>query len=73
MARSTEVFVANDDFAAEIDGEMYVCHKGKTRVRAGHVLLKDGREKLFDSVDDAVHYESATTSSEPAKTPARSR
>jgi hypothetical protein len=52
--RSVGVFVADEAFACEIDGQPYNVNKGE-RVREGHPLLKVGR---FTRVEDLpVQYE----------------
>lgn len=54
MAGDGKIFVAVDSAAFELDGEMVVVHKGVTRVREGHPMLK-AHETLFKPID--VHYD----------------
>lgn len=54
MAGDGKIFVAVDSAAFEYDGDMIVVHKGVTRVREGHPMLKEHQE-LFKPID--VHYD----------------
>lgn len=65
MAKS-DIYVANETFSAEVDGTPVVVHKGQTRVRAGHPLL-DGREALFDRVEDEVQYDVEQATAAPGE------
>ena len=56
MAKSEDILVARETFSAQIDGEVYIVHKGKTRVRVGHPLL-NGNEDRFEPVDLGVHFD----------------
>lgn len=62
----SQIFVATDSFAAEVDGEVIVAHKGQTRVRAGHPLLV-GREHLFEPIDAHVQYEVEQATAAPGE------
>lgn len=64
MGNGNGVFVATESFSTEIDGEHYVVHRDKTRVREGHPLLERNRE-YFKPIEDDVTYdlETATKSS----------
>jgi hypothetical protein len=50
----TDIYVCKESAAFEYGGDMVVVHKGVTRVRAGHPMLRDHPE-LFDPID--VHYD----------------
>jgi hypothetical protein len=55
-----QMFVATTSFATTIDGTRYMVRANKTRVRAGHVLLK-GRETFFKPVEEELAaFETAT-------------
>ena len=56
---SSDIYVAKQSFATEIDGQSVIVHKGTTRVRAGHPLLK-GRESLFEPLTVQYDVEQAT-------------
>ncbi len=49
-----DIYVCNESAAFEYGGDMVVVHKGVTRVRAGHPMLREHPE-LFDPID--VHYD----------------
>lgn len=54
--RQSDVYVARDTFACEVDGENLFVHKGETRVRAGHKLL-DIYPDAFELVGGAVQFD----------------
>lgn len=56
MAQDRSVYVATESFVADMDGVPTVVHKGVTRVRAGHPLLKV-HGAFFEPVDQTVAYE----------------
>jgi hypothetical protein len=65
MARKADtVYVANADFACELEGQRWQIHQGES-VRGDHPILK-GRESLFDPAGAGVL-------SPPRKAPAKSR
>lgn len=51
-----DIFVALETFNADVNGSPVAIHRGITRVRRGHPLLK-GREHLFAPIDLSVHYD----------------
>lgn len=53
-ANSGDILVANETGMIIVDGERYMIHKGVTRVRKGHPMIK-GNEALFKPID--VHYD----------------
>lgn len=61
-----KILVARETFTAELDGSPVIVHKGVTRVREGHPLLK-GREDLFELVDDTVHYDIEQATAAPGE------
>lgn len=74
MAQS-DIYVANDSFTTVLDGVPIVVHKGQTRVRAGHPLLK-GKAALFDLLTVQYDVEQATKApgeqrAAPASAPAK--
>lgn len=54
-----KIYVATEDFVADLDGVPIEVHKGRTRVREGHALLK-GREELFAPITVDFEVERAT-------------
>jgi len=56
---SSDIYIARQSFATEIDGQSVIVQKGTTRVRAGHPLLK-GREELFELLTVQYDVEQAT-------------
>jgi len=57
-----QVFVAADSGALEFEGAMVVVHKGVTRVREGHELLRKYPD-MFKPLD--VHYDVEDTTARP--------
>lgn len=51
-----DVYVANETFACELNGENIIVHKGITRVRAGHSLY-EAHSGAFDLVDTDLQYD----------------
>lgn len=67
MAKNArQVFVAKESFAVELDGTEVQVHRGKTRVREGHALLK-GRESQFEPIDAVVEFDVEDASAAPGK------
>lgn len=60
--RTSDIFVANESAVLFVDGEQYTVHKGQTRVRAGHPLLKRNAH-FFEPID--VHYDVETAQDRP--------
>jgi hypothetical protein len=56
---STDIYVAKESFATELDGQSVIVQKGTTRVRSGHALLK-GRENMFELITVQYDVEQAT-------------
>lgn len=54
-----EIFVATESAALYVGGERYLIHKGKTRVRSGHPLLKNN-SRFFGPLDVDFDVEDAT-------------
>jgi hypothetical protein len=50
---SNDVFVATESFSTEINGETFVVHRDKTRVREGHPILKANPD-YFEPAGDGV-------------------
>lgn len=59
-----EIYVAVDSAALPYEGGMTVIHKGVTRVREGHALLRQYPD-LFKPID--VHYEVEDTTARPGE------
>jgi hypothetical protein len=57
--KKPDIFIATDSASVEHDGERVVIHRGVTRVRAGHQLLKDYPD-LFEPLDVHFDVEQAT-------------
>ena len=55
-ASPRKIFVANESGSTEIDGQVYIFHKGITRVREGHELIK-AYPGFFDEIDLRVDYD----------------
>lgn len=55
-ANKTDIYVAKESGSADVKGETYVFHKGITRVRAGHPLLK-ANPQYFEPIEFHVTYE----------------
>lgn len=69
MPASTQdrgVYVATATFMCEIDGEQIRVDKGKTRVRAGHVLI-DRYGGSFAPVENGVQYEVEQATAAPGE------
>jgi hypothetical protein len=66
MTPTQDIFVANMSFATEVDGVPVTVLQGKTRVRAGHELLK-ANPQYFDPVDQGVHYDVEQTTAAPGE------
>jgi hypothetical protein len=49
--KDERLLVARESFEADVDGKSIVVHKGVTRVRASHPLVR-GRELLFEPLDE---------------------
>lgn len=61
---SSDIYVATETFATELDNQPIIVQKDITRVRAGHPLLK-GRENLFKLI--TVHYEVEQATAAPGE------
>jgi len=71
MARSkSDIFVATESFACEIDGERYNVNAGE-RVREGHALLKVAPASFERISDQVVHYDVEQASAAPGEKRAR--
>jgi hypothetical protein len=57
--KSGDILVATETFTCTVDGSPVTVHKGQTRVRAGHPILK-GREMWFKVLDVQYDLEQAT-------------
>lgn len=70
----SDIFIARESFSADVDGVPRSITAGVTRVREGHILLKQNPQ-YFERLDDSsVHFdvEEATKvpgSKRPAKSP----
>lgn len=64
MANAADIYVAKESFVTHFEGAEIIVHKGSTRVRAGHPLLK-GREALFEPLK--VHYDVEQATSRPGE------
>ena len=56
---SSDIYIANETFATELDGQSIIVQKDVTRVRAGHPLLK-GKKDLFTLLTVQFDVEQAT-------------
>ena len=61
-----DIFVAKETGAVEFDGAPVMVHKGITRVRQGHLLLKRHPE-MFEPIDLSVHYEVEQATAAPGE------
>jgi hypothetical protein len=61
-----DVYVANETFACELDGENLIVHRGITRVRAGHPLYENYKGN-FDLVDRDLQYDVEEATAPPAR------
>lgn len=61
---TTDIFVAKESFTVTLNGESIQVNQGRTRVRAGHPLLK-GREMYFEPL--TVQYDVETASARPGE------
>ena len=59
-----DILVATETFTTTLDGAPVVVHKGQTRVRAGHPLVK-GHEMWFKVLD--VQYDTEQATSAPGE------
>lgn len=68
MPRRTksDVFVAKETFACEIDGVPTMVHGGQTRVREGHPLLDSYRD-YFESADTGIQFEVEQATAAPGE------
>jgi hypothetical protein len=62
---ATDIYVATQSFAAEVDGDPVFVNKDE-RVRAGHPLL-DTNPDFFEPVDDVVHYDVEQATAAPGE------
>jgi hypothetical protein len=53
---ASDILVATETFSTEIDGDLFTVHKGQTRVREDHPLVKQN-PGYFRAMDDSVHYD----------------
>lgn len=58
------ILIAVESAAFEFEGRMVIVHKGRTRVREGHSILK-GRAHLFAPID--VHFDVEQATARPAE------
>lgn len=61
-----DVLVATETFTCEVDGETYMVHKDRTRVRADHPLAK-ANEDRFKPVDLSTHYDIEQATAAPGE------
>jgi hypothetical protein len=54
--RDDGIYVANTSFICDLDGVQETIHKGSTRVRGGHPLLR-AHPEYFDRADVGVQFE----------------
>lgn len=54
--RDDGIYVANTSFICDIDGVQETIHKGSTRVRGGHALLR-AHPEYFDPADMGIQFE----------------
>lgn len=64
MSKGNGVYVATESFSTVIDGEPYVVHAKKTRVREGHPLLERNRD-YFKPIEEDVTYDLETADKPP--------
>lgn len=64
--RTSDIWVATETFACQIDGEQVIVHQGETRVRVGHPLL-DRYEGYFEPVNSDVHFDIEEATAEPGR------
>lgn len=60
----SDIFVATETFAVDLDGADTMVHDGITRVRDGHPLLAL-RPQAFKRVEDGVHFDVEDTRGGP--------
>lgn len=65
MADDT-IYIANETFAAEVDGVPYMIRKGIDRVRGAHPLYKQ-TSMYWDPVEDKVTYDVERATKEPGE------
>lgn len=63
---SGAVYLANQTFACELDGEPLIIHRGITRVREGHPLQK-AYAGSFDLIDSEIEYDIEEATAPPAR------
>ena len=61
-----DIYIANQSFAADLDGSPIVVRKGETRVREGHALLKQFPE-YFERADSKVHFDVERATAAPGE------
>jgi hypothetical protein len=66
MAMKSDIYVATESFSIPIDGVVQQIHKGLTRVREGHPLLKAAPD-YFAPIDTSVHYEMEQATAAPGE------
>lgn len=71
MARkkaSDEVYVAKESGHAEIDGQEYVFHRGRTRVSGDSVVAKmKGFDLFFEPADEHLSYQTEQATAAPGE------
>lgn len=65
-----DILIAVESAAIRYDGDLVFVHKGRTRVRKGHPILK-GNEHLFGPID--VHYDVEQATRAPGERRGRTR
>lgn len=60
------IYVATESFSVDLNGAAYAIHKGVTRVREGHSLLKN-YPQYFELADRAVDFEVEQATAAPGE------
>jgi hypothetical protein len=68
----SDILVATETFSTEIDGTLFTVHKGQTRVREDHPLVKQN-PAYFRALDNSVHYDIEQATKAPGEKRSGSR